>query len=67
MKMDAGVDTGPILSQHPLTIDRDDTTGTLSAKISVIGAELLVEALSQYLEGKLAPQPQITLWLPTPQ
>jgi len=58
MKMDPGVDTGPTLSQRPVPIGMDDTTGTLSAKISNIGAELLVEALSQYLEGNLAPQPQ---------
>ena len=34
MKMDPGVDTGPILSQRPVLIDSDDTTGTLSVKIS---------------------------------
>ena len=58
MKMDPGVDTGPILSQRPVPIYSDDTTGTLSVKISDIGAELLVEALSQYLEGNLVALPQ---------
>ncbi len=58
MKMDPGVDTGPILSQRPVPIDRNDTTGTLLAKISNIGAELLLETLSLYLEGNLAPQSQ---------
>jgi methionyl-tRNA formyltransferase len=58
MKMDPGVDTGPILSQRPVPIDRDDTTGTLATKLSSIGAELLVVTLPHYLNGDLEPQPQ---------
>ena len=34
MKMDAGVDTGPVLSKASIPIEPDDTTGTLTAKLS---------------------------------
>ena len=34
MLMDAGMDTGPVLFQRPHPIDPEDTTGTLSEKLS---------------------------------
>jgi methionyl-tRNA formyltransferase len=58
MKMDPGVDTGPILSQHEIHIMPDDTAGTLSEKLTNLGATLLIETLPDYLSGKLQPQPQ---------
>ena len=41
MKMDAGVDTGPMLSQRAIPISPEDTAGTLFEKLAPIGAELL--------------------------
>jgi methionyl-tRNA formyltransferase len=58
MRMDAGMDTGPILSQRVIPIEEDDTAGTLSDKLSRIGAELLVETLPAYLRGEISPQAQ---------
>jgi methionyl-tRNA formyltransferase len=58
MKMDAGVDTGPILSQRALPIAVDDSAGTLFAKMAPLGAQLLLETLPRYLSGYLLPQPQ---------
>jgi methionyl-tRNA formyltransferase len=58
MKMDPGVDTGPILSQRTLPIADDDTGGTLFAKMAHLGAELLLDTLPRYLSGELIPQPQ---------
>jgi methionyl-tRNA formyltransferase len=58
MKMDAGVDTGPILSQRYIPIAPDDTGGSLFAKMSTLGAELLLDTLPRYLSGELIPQPQ---------
>jgi methionyl-tRNA formyltransferase len=58
MKMDQGVDTGPILSQRALPILPDDTAGSLADKLSQLGAELLVETLPGYLDGQLMPQAQ---------
>lgn len=53
MKMDAGVDTGPILSQHILEIAADDTSGSLFEKMAQLGAELLIETLPGYLSRDL--------------
>jgi len=58
MKMDPGVDTGPILTQRALPIAPEDTCGTLFAKLAPLGAELLLETLPRYLSGELVPRPQ---------
>jgi len=58
MKMDPGVDTGPMLSQRALPIAPNDTGGTLFVKMAPLGAELLLETLPRYLSGELIPQPQ---------
>jgi methionyl-tRNA formyltransferase len=58
MKMDAGVDTGPLLSQRTLAIGPEDTAGMLLEKLAPLGAELLLDTLPDYLEGKLPPRPQ---------
>jgi len=58
MRMDPGVDTGPILSQRAITIRPDDTSETLSARLAELGAELLLETLPGYLDGKITPSPQ---------
>lgn len=53
IQMDAGVDTGDILLQREEVILPDDTAGTLSARLAQLGAEALLETLSQYEEGKI--------------
>ena len=58
MRMDEGIDTGPILSAKTVNIDPDDTAKTLSIKIALAGSELLLETLPDYLEGRLLPQMQ---------
>ncbi len=58
MKMDAGVDSGPVLAQKSVQIQADDTTESLSSRLADLGAELLAETLPGYLEGKTIPQPQ---------
>lgn len=58
MKMDAGVDSGPLLAQKAIPINPDDTAESLSARLAEVGADLLVETLPGYLEGKIVPQPQ---------
>ncbi len=58
MRMDPGMDTGPMLSKRSIPIQPDDTAGTLGDKLSVLGAELLVDTLPAYLDGSLRPQPQ---------
>jgi methionyl-tRNA formyltransferase len=58
MQMDAGLDTGPILAQRSEPIRPDDTTFTLGERLAPLGATLLLEALPDYLAGKLTARPQ---------
>ncbi|HSM26277.1 MAG TPA: methionyl-tRNA formyltransferase [Anaerolineaceae bacterium] len=58
MRMDAGVDTGPILRQKEIPIQKSDTAESLSNSLSELGASLLVNTLSDYLQGKVIPVPQ---------
>jgi len=58
MKMDVGLDTGPILAQREEPIHPEDTCATLAERLSRIGAELLIETLPPYLADELIPQPQ---------
>jgi methionyl-tRNA formyltransferase len=58
MKLDPGVDTGPILSQREEPVRPTDTAATLLTRLSHAGAELLVETIPPYLAGELAPRPQ---------
>jgi methionyl-tRNA formyltransferase len=58
MRMDAGLDTGPILAQREERIRPDDTRGTLEERLARLGAGLLLDTLPPYLAGDLLPQPQ---------
>jgi len=58
MKMDQGVDTGALIEQRILRIEEWDTTGSLSEKLSHLGADLLIETLPRYLSGELKPHVQ---------
>lgn len=58
MRMDAGLDTGPVLVRREKPILPDDTWGTLEERLARLGAGMLVEMLPAYLAGKLAPRPQ---------
>jgi len=58
MKMDPGIDTGPLLGQRRVPISSEDSTGTLTEKLTLTGAELLLETLPSYISGSLIPQPQ---------
>jgi methionyl-tRNA formyltransferase len=58
MRMEAGLDTGPVAAMRALPIADDDTAGTLSEKLAEIGARLLVETLPAIAEGRVALTPQ---------
>jgi len=58
MKMDVGLDTGPMLSQKSIRLTREDTADSVFEKLSHLGADLLIETLPDYLSGKLQPVPQ---------
>lgn len=61
MLMDAGVDTGPVLSQKSTPILHGETAGSLTERLSAMGAELLLAALPAYLAGNLLPIPQVEI------
>ena len=56
MQMEAGLDTGPIVSQSTLTIEKNDTSSSLHDKLAILGAETLLDTLYtlEALEKKLA-------------
>jgi methionyl-tRNA formyltransferase len=58
MKMDVGLDTGPILAQRSIRLMREDTAGSVTETLSHLGADLLIETLPDYLSGKIQPVPQ---------
>lgn len=58
MLMDRGLDTGPVLVRAQIPISRQDTTGSLTAKLSLVAAHLLQEVLARWVRGELTPQPQ---------
>lgn len=58
MQMAAGMDTGDILMQRAVEIPDDETGGSLFDKLSVLGGELIVEALPLIEKGQITPVPQ---------
>lgn len=56
--MEKKVDAGPILAQTPLEILPEEDYGALAERLSRVGAELLVETLNLWAEGRVRPQPQ---------
>ncbi|MBL8055160.1 MAG: methionyl-tRNA formyltransferase, partial [Anaerolineales bacterium] len=58
MRMDPGLDTGPLLARRAEAIRPDDTTPALTARLAEAGAALLAEQLPAYLRGELRAEPQ---------
>ncbi len=58
MKMDAGLDTGPVLSTWKATIDDTTTTGSLQDTLSDAGATLMADTLRRLAEGTATMTPQ---------
>lgn len=58
MKMDEGLDTGPVLACRELAIGPEDTSATMHEKLSELGYRTLLEELPRYLRGELTPVPQ---------
>jgi methionyl-tRNA formyltransferase len=57
MRMDEGLDTGPVLMAERVTIGRK-TAGELGDALSRLGADLMVRALAALERGAVAPVPQ---------
>lgn len=58
MKMDAGLDTGPMYAQQHIAIPEGATTPSLTAVLAEAGAGLLDDVLAKLESGELTPVPQ---------
>jgi methionyl-tRNA formyltransferase len=58
MKIDPGLDTGDILLKQEIEIGDNDNTETLAERLSVLGADLMIDTLRRLARGDLQPQPQ---------
>jgi methionyl-tRNA formyltransferase len=58
MKIDEGLDTGDILLKREVAIQDEDTTETLSERLSGVGADLMAETLSKLIRAEIQPQSQ---------
>jgi methionyl-tRNA formyltransferase len=58
MGMEAGLDTGPVYATHQVEIGPRDTTGTIHDRLSVLGGDLMVQALAGIAAGRLHPVAQ---------
>lgn len=58
MRIDAGLDTGPMLLRHETEIGPDETAPELSARLAEAGAPLVADTLRKLDSGEIAPTPQ---------
>jgi methionyl-tRNA formyltransferase len=58
MVLEAGLDTGPILLSHSISVSPDTTSPQLYPQLAHIGAELLVQTLAGLADGTLKATPQ---------
>ncbi len=58
MEVVLALDAGPVVAQRALGIEPEDTTGTLTAKLAQLGADLLIETLPGWERGENTPRPQ---------
>lgn len=58
MYMAEKLDAGDMLSQSAIPIEEEDNVGTLFEKLSIVGADLLVETLPAILDGSIVAVPQ---------
>ncbi|MEZ4287115.1 MAG: methionyl-tRNA formyltransferase [Polyangiales bacterium] len=58
MKLDEGMDTGPVLATMQTEIDPDETGSELSVRLSALGAELVRNAVPRFVRDELVAVPQ---------
>jgi methionyl-tRNA formyltransferase len=58
MRLDAGLDTGDILSQRVVAMNPEDTAETLARRLASVGADLMIETLHGLRDGSIRPRPQ---------
>jgi methionyl-tRNA formyltransferase len=58
IRLDHGLDTGPVLTAQMIDIPEGDDAGALTNRLAGMGARLLADALPGYLDGNVIPVPQ---------
>jgi methionyl-tRNA formyltransferase len=58
MRMEEGLDTGPVLATYETPIAPEDTTGSLHDRLAHNGAKLLIETLAKLERGEAKEMPQ---------
>lgn len=58
IRLDEGMDTGPILAQRESSIGSDEDGTGLTARLFQMGADLMVETLPEWADGRIAAVPQ---------
>ena len=58
MLLDAGMDTGPVLSRQEIAFGEDDCFGTVHDRLALLGADLLCETLQAWKAGAIRPEAQ---------
>ena len=58
MKMDEGLDTGPILKQIQINLDKKETLFSLHNKLAELSTKILPNTLKDWVGGKIKPQKQ---------
>jgi methionyl-tRNA formyltransferase len=60
MRMEAGLDTGPVLAQQRIAIGAQEDAASLHGKLASLGAEMMAAALVEIEAGRARPVPQPT-------
>ena len=58
IRLDEGLDTGPVLTAQLVDVHPSEDAGTLTARLAELGARLLVSVIPGYLSGEVVPVPQ---------
>jgi methionyl-tRNA formyltransferase len=59
MRMEAGLDTGPVYLREAIALEKEETGGSLHDRLAPLGASLLMTSIKALLDGTLPePEPQ---------
>jgi methionyl-tRNA formyltransferase len=58
MRMEPGLDTGPVFACERLALGPEETAATVHDQLATMGAALLLERLDAIIDGRLTPRPQ---------
>lgn len=58
LRLDEGLDTGPVLTAQAVDIDDEETAGELTSRLAALGARLVTAVIPSHLDGTREPVPQ---------